>query len=180
MQYDHHAAIDLLKTLTDRPDLGPQPLLLELLESDAGDLVSAEDLYRRALKIDANLPDAQNNLAYIVLQQKGDLNEAKDFVTRAHRWLRSPPITTLARINEKLDNRDQTQAEFVGTTTGLRLARHPGLCRSLNATGKRDRANGVTLHRLHNSTARFPPSESTHARELQDLREAALQLQPRR
>ena len=157
------AAIDLLKTLTDRPDLGPQPLLLlASLESDAGDLVSAEDLYRRALKIDANLPDALNNLAYIVLQQKGDLNEAKDFVTRAIAL--APTIAayhdTLARINEKLDNRDQAQAEFVEALRldPASLDAHIGLCRSLNATGKRDRAERNCSASIHNSTARFPPA----------------------
>ena len=58
-------------------------MMLASLDSDAGDFASAEGLYRRALKIDANLPDALNNLAYILLQRQGDLNEAKDLVTRA-------------------------------------------------------------------------------------------------
>jgi predicted Zn-dependent protease len=176
------AAIELLKTLVDHPELGPQPLmLLASLDSDAGDFASAEDLYRRALKIDANLPDALNNLSYIILKRNGDLNEAKDLATRAISL--APTIAafhdTLARINEKLNNRDQAQAEFVEALRldPASLDAHIGLCRSLNTAGKRDKAQQELQRidtQLNGST---PPSESTR-RELQDLREALLSSSP--
>src|SRR5439155_20251033 len=96
-------------------ELGAGPLvLLASLDTDAGDLKSAEDLYRRSLKIDADSGDALNNLAYLLLQRNGDLNEAKELVTRAIAL--APGIAafhdTLARIDERLEDREPSLAEF--------------------------------------------------------------------
>jgi tetratricopeptide (TPR) repeat protein len=170
------SARDILKNLVDHPGLGTAPLLmLASLDTDAGDLSPAEDLYRRALKIDANLPDAMNNLAYILVTHSGDLNEAKDLVTRAIGI--SPNVgafhDTLARINEALDDRDAAQQEF---SEALRLDPDSldariGLSRTLRAAGNRDKAQ-QELQRIDTQlNGNLPSSEQTR-RELQSLRES--------
>jgi tetratricopeptide (TPR) repeat protein len=172
----NNATTLLREQLVDRTDLGPQPaMMLASLDTDAGDMSAAEELYRKALKIDENLPDALNNLAYILLQRNGDMKEAKDFATKAIAL--SPTVgafhDTLARINEKLNIPDQAQAEF---TEALRLDptsldARIGLCRTLTLAGKRDKSQ-QELQRIDTQlNGTVPPSESTR-RELQSLRES--------
>ncbi len=167
---------DLLAGLVSHTELGAGPLMmLASLDSDAGDFASAEGLYRNALKINADLPDALNNLAYLLLQRHGDLNEAKDLVTRA---IALSPSTsafhdTLARINEKLDNRDQAQAEF---TEALRLDpasldARIGLSRTLSTSGKRDKA-AKELQLIDTQLNGNPPTNDATRRELESLRES--------
>jgi tetratricopeptide (TPR) repeat protein len=149
--------------------------MLASLDTDAGELKDAEDLYRRALKLNADLPDALNNLAYILLMRNGDLNEAKDMAARA---ISLSPGTaafhdTLARINEKLDNRDGALAEF---TEALRLDPNNldariGFCRVLSTSGKRDKA-AQELQRIDTQLNGTPPTSESTRRELQSLRES--------
>src|SRR5205814_2011685 len=78
------AAQEILQKLTDKPNADPAAIvLLASLKVDSHDPAKAEALYRRALKARPDMPDAQNNLAYLILQHEGDLNEAKDLAVKA-------------------------------------------------------------------------------------------------
>ena len=169
-------AHDLLKGLVDHKELGPDPLvMLASMDSDAGDYASAEDLYRRALKMNENIPDALNNLAYLVLQRNGDLKEAKTFATRAIAL--APNVgayhDTLARIDEKLDIPDQAQSEFAEALRldPANLDARIGLSRTLGAAGKRDKAQ-QELQRIDAQLNGNPPASESTRRELQALRES--------
>jgi predicted Zn-dependent protease len=167
-------ARDLLQGMVDRAEAGAQPaMILASLDTDAGDLAAAESLYRKAIKLDPHLPDALNNLAYILLERGGDLNEAKDLASRA---VAAQPNTaafhdTLARIDEKLDQREQSLAEF---QEALRLepdnlAAHIGLTRVLSADGHRDKAQ-QELQRIDSQLKGTPPANESTRKELESLR----------
>jgi Tfp pilus assembly protein PilF len=100
----------------------PAVLTLALLQEESGDQDAAEKSYRRALKIDANLPVAQNNLAMILLRRGGDLKEAADLASKAASS-REPNAAsfweTLASIHAKMSDRDKAAVEY---RTAIKLA----------------------------------------------------------
>ncbi|HEX3356841.1 MAG TPA: tetratricopeptide repeat protein [Tepidisphaeraceae bacterium] len=167
-------ARDLLQGMVDRSEAGAQPaMILASLDTEAGDLAAAESLYRKAVKLDPHLPDALNNLAYILLERGEDLNEAKDLVSRA---IATQPNTaafhdTLARIDEKLDNRDQSLAEFQEALRldPANLAAHIGLTRVLSTGGHRDKAQ-QELQRIDSQLKGTPPTNESTRKELETLR----------
>jgi Tfp pilus assembly protein PilF len=87
----------LLAALVDRPE--PAPLALLAMGSsreNAGDKPGAEDMYRRALKVQPNLPLAQNNLAMLLLDTKPQ--ESRSFAEGAVKALPIAAVyDTLAR-----------------------------------------------------------------------------------
>ena len=169
-------AIDLLKTLVDRKDAQVAPILmLAMLETDANDLTSAEALYRRVLTLQADQPDALNNLAYILLQRGGDLNEAKDLATRAlaAKPDAAPFHDTLARIESKLGNHDLAIHHFEEAIhlrpddVNIRI----GFAAVLSADGQKDRAAEELSH-IDNQLKGAPPTDSSARQELQSLRDS--------
>ncbi len=109
-----------------------------------GDPASAENGYRAALKINPNIPDAQNNLAYILFNRGGDLAEAKDLATKAAASANAPAtyFDTKARIYLKSGDRAGAIAAFEEGVK--RDPRSPeamiGLATALIQDGKPDKA----------------------------------------
>ena len=168
-------ARDLLRGLIDHPSSCGPLLFLASLDADAGETSSGGRPLSPRLEGNPNLAEAQNNLAYILLTRNGDLTEAKDLATRAVAL--APTIAafhdTLARINEKLDNRNDALTEF---QEALRLDpgsvdARIGLSRVLRAAGSRDKA-AAELQRIDTQLNGNPPSSESTRRELQNLRES--------
>ncbi|MGE5612392.1 MAG: tetratricopeptide repeat protein [Bacillota bacterium] len=72
-----------------------------LLHEQENKLDEAEKAYRRALKLQPDSPAAQNNLAMVILQRKGNLSEAAGLVSKAIEARPHVPAfyDTLAQIN---------------------------------------------------------------------------------
>jgi tetratricopeptide (TPR) repeat protein len=113
-----------------------------MLAGEAGDVATAEAAYRRALA-KAPIPDAQNNLAMLLADHGGDLNEAADL---ARQCVKNQPTAnyydTLAYILGRSKNYDDAVA---AERTAMRLqpdnARwHVNLAKLLATSGKSDEA----------------------------------------
>ncbi|HEY4484893.1 MAG TPA: tetratricopeptide repeat protein, partial [Nitrospiria bacterium] len=65
------------------PRLVPALIALGNLLTERGDFRQAEKLYRRALKQSPDHPMANNNLAWILIEQDGNLEEAETRIDRA-------------------------------------------------------------------------------------------------
>jgi tetratricopeptide (TPR) repeat protein len=169
------AARDLLKEITSESNAPlASVLMLAGLDTDAGDLTSAEELYRRALKLQGDVPEVMNNLAYTILQNDGDLDEAKDLATRAIAL--APTLAalhdTLARIWEKKHEPDQARKEFEEALRidPANLDARIGLSRTLSLAGQKDKA-AIELQRIDSQLKGTPPSSESTRKELQSLRE---------
>jgi len=69
------------------PDSAPIATNLALLYEAVSNLPQARTYYERALKIDQNNPLALNNLAYLITETNGDLNQAMTYATQAKQRL---------------------------------------------------------------------------------------------
>jgi tetratricopeptide (TPR) repeat protein len=170
-----NSARDLLKeTTADEKAPLAAILLLASIDADAGDLSSAEQLYRRALKLQADAPEVMNNLAYTILQTGGDLNEAKDLAKRAIALMPNLAALhdTLARICEKQSDRDSARKEFEEALRldPTNLDARIGLSRTLSLAGQKDKA-AIELQRIDSQLKGTPPNSESTRKELQSLRE---------
>jgi len=58
-------------------------LSLGMLQEGSGAAAAAETTYRRVIQADPNVPEALNNLAMVIVNRNGDLDEAQSFVEKA-------------------------------------------------------------------------------------------------
>ena len=65
----------------------PSPLTWRCSTRPATNLPKARTYYEKALKIDQNNPLALNNLAYLITETNGDLNQAMTYATEAKQRL---------------------------------------------------------------------------------------------
>lgn len=88
-------------------------MVLGNLEFELGDPVAAETVYRQILQKQPE-PDAQNNLAYLILARGGDAAEAKELASRAveARAESSSFHDTLARALRQSNDRPAAVAQF--------------------------------------------------------------------
>jgi tetratricopeptide (TPR) repeat protein len=106
---------DAITPLTRRPDATPVVLLMAgSIAENRGQKDVAIDAYRRALRLDPKQPLAQNNLAYLLMTEGKDLDEARELAERAvaaspREWSYHD---TLAHIYLKAGNRDRAIATF--------------------------------------------------------------------
>ena len=74
----------ILDTLLPRNDASASMFALRgLLDEDKQDFKSAEAHYRKSLSMDEKQPGPLNNLAYVLLQHGGNLDEARSLSERA-------------------------------------------------------------------------------------------------
>lgn len=98
---------DLLSQMIALPDVPAEVVAgMGTIAEERGDRDSAGTWYRKALQLKPDLPVAQNNLAMIIVDRGGDLNEAMDLATRA---VRSNPnsvayLDTLAQVQAKMND----------------------------------------------------------------------------
>jgi tetratricopeptide (TPR) repeat protein len=64
------------------------------LEEARGNWRSAQELYRKAIDLQPHYADAQNNLAFLLLERGGDTNEALSLARDAH--TEAPDVATIA------------------------------------------------------------------------------------
>ncbi len=87
---DFPKSIEFMEQATKAlPDNAAIATNLALLYEAGQDLPKARTYYERALKIDQNNPLALNNLAYLITETNGDLNEAMRLATEAKQKLPS-------------------------------------------------------------------------------------------
>jgi Tfp pilus assembly protein PilF len=85
------AAFDRL--MQEKPK-NPEPCVAYgLLEERRGNWQRAEELYRRALDLQASQPAAANNLSYLLLEHGGDTNYALSLAQIARRGMPESPST---------------------------------------------------------------------------------------
>jgi tetratricopeptide (TPR) repeat protein len=80
-------------------------LILAMTHEAGGDVAAAEQIYRRVLTIDPAMMVAQNNLAVLIMDRGGNLNEALDLARKASSVNHSghaSALETLASIQAKL------------------------------------------------------------------------------
>jgi tetratricopeptide (TPR) repeat protein len=179
----------VLRASAERPGGDPQAaFLLASLESDAGNFAAAEELYRRVLKQDPHQPDAQNNLAYLLMVRGGggkpQLEEARALAAKAVE--RSPNTAafhdTLARIAQKLGLREQALTSFRAALAlePANLEALVGLADALSSGPQADRDKAAELlHRIDallNKTAN-PSLPETLKQELNGVRQRVTQAQ---
>jgi tetratricopeptide (TPR) repeat protein len=86
-------AAKLYRTLAESPGATARAILVAAMSAERNALKDdAEALYRRALKLDATLAVAQNNLAMILAERGGNLKEAADLAEAAVR--QQPNVAT--------------------------------------------------------------------------------------
>jgi tetratricopeptide (TPR) repeat protein len=90
--YDDAAAT--LDRLMQENPRNPNPCVAYgLLEERRGNWKHAEELYRRALDLEASQPSAANNLSYLLLEHGGDTNYALSLAQIARRGMPESPST---------------------------------------------------------------------------------------
>lgn len=146
-QYLGHAR-DVITPLTKRPDTTAVVMLMagSIAETlnDPGDAIAA---YRRALQLDPKQPIAQNNLAYLLMTQNRDLDEARRLAESA--VVAAPDeagyYDTLARVYEKIGNRGRAIATYqkVLDLEPTNVQAMVPTIRLLRADGQRDAARAM-------------------------------------
>jgi Tfp pilus assembly protein PilF len=152
----------------------PEALVLRAAIAERrGDDVAAEAFYRKALAGNPRLPDALNNLAYLILLRKGDLGEARMLIDQA--------IKLSSRVASFYDTRARIQARSGEAAAALSSFRHAldlepnnlealiGMAAMLNTTGKRADAAAL-LAQIDNLLKTDPPLSDSVRQELQDVR----------
>jgi len=98
----------ILTKLTEKPDAPLDAImLLSNINTHSKDFPAAEALLRRALSIQGDLAEAQNNLAYLLSRTSDDLTEAKELAGKAIAAQPDNPVflDTMAHIQSKLGDR---------------------------------------------------------------------------
>lgn len=76
-------AVEKYRQVTERQPAAPVFTLLGILEDTRSNTVEAEKAYRRALQIAPETPIAANNLAWLIAEKQGNLDEALQLATMA-------------------------------------------------------------------------------------------------
>ena len=76
-------AIDQYKKVIAKKPAAPLYTMLGILEDGAGNMVEAEQHYRKALDMTPEAPIAANNLAWLIVDNQGNLDEALRLATSA-------------------------------------------------------------------------------------------------
>lgn len=76
-------AIEQYRKVVDKRSVAPAHTMLGILEDSLGNTAEAEKAYRRALEISPDTPIAANNLAWLIAEQQGNLDEALQLATYA-------------------------------------------------------------------------------------------------
>ncbi len=77
------AAIAQYEKVVQMKPSAPAYTVLGILEDSRGEYVAAEKYYRRALEIAPDTPIAANNLAWLIVETQGNLDEALQLATQA-------------------------------------------------------------------------------------------------
>lgn len=166
----------VLEPIAAKPDAGlPAILLYGSSCEQLGDLSAAEKSYRRALEIDPTLAVVKNNLAYVLLQNNGDIAEARRLASEA--VAASPMVSgfydTLARVQSK--NGENAEAiknfEMARKLQPNSLEALIGLADILSRTGQRDRALPV-LQQIDTLLSDKPDLSPPLKQQLDTVREA--------
>jgi tetratricopeptide (TPR) repeat protein len=154
---------------------GGAVLLRAAVAERDGDFKTAEELYRRGLKLLPDQPESLNNLAYLILLRGGDLNEAKGLADKA---VQIAPQTagfydTLGRILAKQGDRDAAIANF---HTALRVDPNNlealiGLASTLCDAGKRESAMSL-MPQIDTAVRSRPGMSAALRKELDAVRSA--------
>jgi Flp pilus assembly protein TadD len=159
----------------------PQPpadatALRAIIADRAGDTKTAEVNYRRTIKLKPNHADAMNNLAYLLLQVGGDMNDAKTFAAKAVELqpANTDFLDTLARVQLKAGDRDGAVATFQRALNVQpnKLEVLVGLAGTLLAAGERDTAAPL-LVRIDEALKTNPRISAQLQREVDAVRASA-------
>ena len=71
--------------IAQNPQFAPAHVALGFLKESSGDKAAALELYRSAVKVDPRQVAALNNLAYLLADNFGEMQEALDYALRAYR-----------------------------------------------------------------------------------------------
>ena len=137
---DFKKSIDAMETaIKDLPDNAAVSTNLALLYEAGNNLPKARTYYERALKIDQNNPLALNNLAYLITETNGDLNQALSYATTAKQRLPNflEVSDTIGWIYLKKNMADSAVDEFkrLVTEAPLNPIYHYHYAMALNAKG---------------------------------------------
>jgi Flp pilus assembly protein TadD len=171
------AAAKAIDVLVAKPQPAPEAMLMRAMIADrAGDSKAAEINYRRTLKLKPQQPEALNNLAYTLLINGGDLQEARALATKA---VELQPGTasfrdTLARVQLKCNERDAAVATFKKAIElePKNLEAMIGLAGALLDSGQRDSAINL-MSRIDELLKSKPPMTPELRRELETVRATA-------
>jgi tetratricopeptide (TPR) repeat protein len=116
----YEAAAKVLDGIVARQDAPADAIIVRGMVCErAGDIKGAEELYRRALRLQPKRPETLNNLAYLILEQHENgaavnLSEAKAMADQAVRLAPTNAsfLDTLARIQFRGGDRDAAIASF--------------------------------------------------------------------
>ncbi len=76
-------ALDQYRKVVEKRPVAPAFTMLGILEDSQGNTSAAEKAYRRALELAPETPIAANNLAWLIAEQQGNLDEALQLATMA-------------------------------------------------------------------------------------------------
>lgn len=150
-------------------------LILAASSEKLSDSAAAVAAYRQALALEPNLPVAENNLAYRLLQEGKDLSEARELAEKAVA-ARSNDVAyrdTLAQIFARLgDHRDAIDAyKALVRLQPNDVPAHIAYARTLLAAGERDHASEV-LSQIDSLVRSDPTGGTAYQQDLQSLRES--------
>ncbi len=117
----YDAAAKVLDPIVGRQDAPADAIIVRGMVCErSGDVKGAQELYRRALRLQPKRPETLNNLAYLILEQyesgaaAASLSEAKSMADQAVRLAPTNAsfLDTLARIQLRVGDRDAAIASF--------------------------------------------------------------------
>jgi tetratricopeptide (TPR) repeat protein len=76
-------ALDQYRKVVEKRPVAPALTMLGILEDSQNNTAEAEKAYRRALELSPNTPIAANNLAWLIAEKQGNLDEALQLATLA-------------------------------------------------------------------------------------------------
>jgi tetratricopeptide (TPR) repeat protein len=140
-----------------------------------GDRTAAVSAYRKALQIDPNLPMAENNLAYDLMMQNQNLDEARTLAQKAVAAHADDPAyrDTLGQILIRLGDKQgaiqtyQTLVQMQPNNVSAQIA----LAQTLLADGKRDSASRVVAQ-IDSLLQADPGNSATYQQDVQALHQS--------
>lgn len=115
-QSPKEAVITLQRLLAAQPDQPAALLLLARAQESAGDYAAAQQAYREAIKRSPDHAPAKNNLAYLIADHGGDLEEALRLANEASRKAPQSPnfADTVGYVYLKMKRTDAAVQVFSG------------------------------------------------------------------